>query len=118
MSGMNMSEENITNLQENLTLIRRAAGWSVNEFADILGVTRQTIFNLETCRHKMSKTQYIAITAVFNAVSKLNPDNYILKYLVETKEITPKVNAFLSGAIDLGLDNEIVKESMNRLVAK
>lgn len=37
----------IERLQEHLLLIRRAVGWTAEEFGERIGVTRQTINNLE-----------------------------------------------------------------------
>ena len=47
----------IERLQDNLLLIRRAAGWTAEEFGEKIGVTRQTINNLEAKRNKINKTQ-------------------------------------------------------------
>ena len=47
----------IERLQDNLLLIRRAAGWTAEEFGERIGVTRQTINNLEAKRNKLNKTQ-------------------------------------------------------------
>ena len=57
----------IERLQDNLLLIRRAAGWTAEEFGEKIGVTRQTINNLEAKRNKLNKTQYIAMRAVIEA---------------------------------------------------
>ena len=53
-------------LQENLKLIRRSAGWTIEELANKIGVTKQTIINLEGLKSKMTKTTYIAIRAVLS----------------------------------------------------
>ena len=39
--------EEIIRMQENLLLIRRTVGWTAEEFGDRIGVTRQTINNIE-----------------------------------------------------------------------
>ena len=60
-----MSE--IERLQEHLLLIRRSLGWTAVEFGEKIGVTRQTINNLEandSRKAKLSKTQYLAIRKV------------------------------------------------------
>ena len=56
----------IERLQDNLALIRKAGGWSAEEFGDMIGVTKQTISNLENKKTPLSKTQYIAIRAVLD----------------------------------------------------
>ena len=58
--------DEIIRLQKYLSLLRTTANWSVQEFADMLGVTRQTINNLEKKDPiKMSKVQYLAIRSLF-----------------------------------------------------
>lgn len=57
----------IGKFQENLSIIRKVAGWTTQELADELGVARQTISNLETGKTPMSKLQYLALRTVFNA---------------------------------------------------
>ncbi len=59
--------DEIERLQEILLLIRRTVGWTAEEFGDKIGVTRQTINNLEAKRNNLTKTQYIAIRAVLDA---------------------------------------------------
>ena len=74
----------IERLQDNLLLIRRAAGWTAEEFGERIGVTRQTINNLEAKRNKLNKTQYIAMRAVLDAEMVVSPeDTEILKCLLE-----------------------------------
>ena len=63
---MDCAEIDVEKLQNNLLLIRKAGGWSAEEFGDMIGVTKQTISNLENKKTKMTKTQYIAIRAVLD----------------------------------------------------
>ena len=77
--------EEISRMQKNLLLIRRLAGWSAKEFGNRIGVTRQTINNIESGRSKLTKTQYIAMRYVLDAEMKESPDNTaILKDVLET----------------------------------
>lgn len=81
----------IERLQDNLLLIRRAAGWTAEDFGERIGVTRQTINNLEAKRNKLTKTQYIAIRAVLDAEMAESPDDtemikYLLDILVDNPE--------------------------------
>lgn len=77
-----MSE--IERLQDNLLLIRRAAGWTAEEFGEKIGVTRQTINNLEAKRNKLNKTQYIAMRAVIEAeMAKAPEETEMLGCLLE-----------------------------------
>ncbi|NLI70076.1 MAG: helix-turn-helix transcriptional regulator [Firmicutes bacterium] len=74
----------IERLQEHLLLIRRAAGWTAEEFGERIGVTRQTINNLEAKRNKLNKTQYIAIRTVLDAEMVGFPeDTEMLKCLLD-----------------------------------
>lgn len=78
-------------LQENLLLIRRCAGWTAAELGDRIGVTRQTINNLESNArdsegHKkftLSKTQYLAIRKVLDDEIASSPsDTEMLKSIL------------------------------------
>lgn len=70
-----MATENlieIEKLQDNLPSLRKLAGWTAEDLGDKVGVTKQTISNLETGRTKMSKIQYIAIRAVLDYEAQSN----------------------------------------------
>lgn len=66
--------EEIQRMQDNLLLIRRSVGWTASEFGDQIGVTRQTINNIESGRNKLTKTQYIAMRSVIDAEIVRHPD--------------------------------------------
>ena len=61
-------------MQNNLLLIRRTIGWTAAEFGDQIGVTRQTINNIESGRNKLTKTQYIAMRSVIDAEIVKHPE--------------------------------------------
>ena len=71
----------ISRLQDNLMLLRTTAEWSVQDMADLLDVTRQTINNLETQKTKMSKIQYLAIRSCFSYEIE-KKDNKVLAQLL------------------------------------
>lgn len=76
--------EEIIRMQNNLLLIRRAVGWTAEEFGEKIGVTRQTINNIESGRNKLTKTQYIAMRCVLDAEMVQNPeDTEMLKVLLD-----------------------------------
>ena len=76
--------EEIIRMQENLLLIRRAVGWTAEEFGEKIGVTRQTINNIESGRNKLTKTQYIAMRSVLDAEMVQKPeDTEMLKVLLD-----------------------------------
>ena len=56
----NADESIISRFQENLETIRKVAGWTSQELADEIGVTRQTISNLESGRSKMGTVNNLA----------------------------------------------------------
>ena len=66
--------EEIQRMQDNLLLIRRAIGWTASEFGEQIGVTRQTINNIESGRNKLTKTQYIAMRSVIDAEIIKHPE--------------------------------------------
>ncbi|ERL09711.1 helix-turn-helix transcriptional regulator [Olsenella profusa] len=61
-----VDQKKIKQMQDNLGAIRRVAGWTAEQFGDSIGVTRQTISNLERGKTALSKTQYLAIRTVLN----------------------------------------------------
>ena len=76
--------EEIARMQEHLLLIRRAVGWTAEEFGQRIGVTRQTINNLESGRNKLTKTQYLAMRSVLDAEMLQSPeDTGMLRLLLE-----------------------------------
>ncbi len=58
--------DEIACMQKHLLLIRRTVGWTAGEFGEKIGVTRQTINNIEAGRNKLTKTQYIAMRSVLD----------------------------------------------------
>lgn len=76
--------EEIIRLQNNLLLIRRTVGWTAEEFGEKIGVTRQTINNIESGRNKLTKTQYIAMRSILDAEMIQKPDDTgMLKVLLD-----------------------------------
>lgn len=83
--------EEIIRMQNNLLLIRRIVGWTAEEFGERIGVTRQTINNIENGRNKLTKTQYIAMRSVLDAEIAQYPEETemlrtILEILVDNPE--------------------------------
>ncbi|MDE6916426.1 MAG: helix-turn-helix transcriptional regulator [Lachnospiraceae bacterium] len=71
-------------LQEHLLLIRRTVGWTAEEFGERIGVTRQTINNLEAGRNKLNKTQYIAMRSVLDAeMNQYQEETEMLKLILD-----------------------------------
>ena len=53
MAIKNDKEHQIELLQTNLQTIRKIAGWTIEDFGDRLGVSKQTISNLENAKTQM-----------------------------------------------------------------
>ena len=118
------TESEILLLQDNLQPIRNAGGWTLEELGDMIGVTKQTMSNLENKKTEMSRTQYIALRAVLDYEIENNPENTVLpaaldlfldpdKYSPEQKA---NVNAFISGARKSGMDSAAIVAGIASLV--
>ena len=110
------TESEVLLLQDNLQSIRNAGGWTLEELGDMIGVTKQTMSNLENKKTEMSRTQYIALRAVLDYEIENNPENTVLptaldlfldpdKYSPEQKA---NVNAFITGARKSGMDSAAI----------
>ena len=110
----NYTEKEIKKLQDNLLLIRKIGGWSAEEFGEMIGVSKQTISNLENKKTAMTKTQYIAIRAVLDYEIAEHPENKALSSAVNltlnsdnlTDENKKSALAFIDGATKVELDNK------------
>lgn len=65
-------EDYIVRFEPHLLLTRRLIGWSAAAFGEKIGVSRQTINNLETGRSHLSKTEYLLIRRVLE--DEFDPD--------------------------------------------
>ena len=62
----------IQKLQRNLSSLRKLAGWTAEDLGKKVGVTKQTVSNLENFRTSMSKLQYIALRTVLDYEAQRN----------------------------------------------
>ena len=76
-------EKQINRLQQNLSTIRRIAGWTTEQMGEKIGVTKQTISNLENGKTPMNFTQYIAIRAILDCEIEANTSNEVLPKAVD-----------------------------------
>ena len=95
----NRSRE-IQRLQQNLSSIRKIAGWNAETLGNKIGVTKQTISNLENRKTTMSFAQYIALRSVLDVEIAGNNENDVL----------PKVVALL-----LDSDDELDDDNYSRV---
>lgn len=85
----------IETMQMSLKQIRQVLGFGVQEFGDLIGLTRQTINNLETQKNKMSSTQYVAICAIIDNCTKNKPELLpILSTILCSNENDYSINVF------------------------
>ena len=75
-------EIQIKRLQESLSSIRKIAGWTAEVLGNKIGVTKQTISNLENKKTPMNFTQYIAIRSVLDYEIANNKENEVLPKVV------------------------------------
>lgn len=100
----NFRESQILAMQKSLKIIRNELGYTSKEFSDFIGVSRQTINNLESLKTSMSANQYIAICALLDLKISEEPD-----LLVSIKRILIK-NSSDSKLFTFIEDNSFVKK--------
>ncbi len=121
------SREPIEKLQKNLQAIRQAGGWTAEEFGNMIGVTKQTVRNLENHVTEMTKTQYIATRTILDYETEHNPDNQILgnlvKYLLDSEKMTDEEQekaesavAYISGARNAKMDKAAIYKGVAALI--
>jgi len=97
--SLNDRDTQIQRLQQSLSSIRKIAGWTAEMLGNKIGVTKQTISNLENKKSTMNFTQYIAIRSVLDVEIENNKEN----------EVLPKVVALLLDSDDALDENEYSK---------
>lgn len=87
-----IEQEQIDRLQTNLSILRSIAGWKADELGEMLGLTKQSVSNIEHGKTKLTKAQYIAIRALIDEQIKTDTENQTLSYiahlLLDTEELT------------------------------
>ncbi len=79
---LNERNEQIKRLQQNLSSIRKIAGWTAEVLGEKIGVTKQTISNIENNKSTMNFSLYIAIRSVLDAEITNNKENELLPKVV------------------------------------
>ncbi|MDE6834001.1 MAG: helix-turn-helix domain-containing protein [Ruminococcus sp.] len=64
----------IDTMQISLRRIRQVIGLGVQEFSDVVGITRQSLNNLESLKVKMSAIQFVAVCAVIDHFVESQPE--------------------------------------------
>lgn len=122
------SDSDKQKLQNNLALIRKLAGWTSADLGELIGVTKQTISNLENNRTPMTKTQYIAIRAMIDYEISSNKDTTALAQVVhllldaddiseDDQQKLDTTMAYVSGAKEKGLNSAAIVAGMTALFA-
>ena len=119
----------VKRLQQSLSSIRKIAGWTAEELGDRIGVTKQTISNLENNKTEMSFTQYIAIRAVLDCEIADNPENELLPQVIrilldqDEADISAEEYEKLKSSVDTvaaaaagGASDEALKTTFSSLV--
>ena len=83
-------ERMIAIMQSSLRQIRQLCGWSAKDLGEYMGVTRQTINNIETKKTIMSTTQYVALCAVLDKRAEKEP--HILRAAIAILEGNTSMN--------------------------
>ena len=103
MENEKQSAITIMRLQDNLSTLRKICGWTTQQLGDKIGVTKQTISNLENGKTTMSKLQYMGLRLVFQ----------------DEVEVSSSENAkLLKLAMDKLLDAELSSEEMDEYESK
>ena len=74
-----VTAERITRMQKSLSTLRKVAGWSAEEFAKELDVTRQTVVNLESGKTEMTKVEFVEKYAEKTGMSKKDAIKQVAK---------------------------------------
>lgn len=113
-------------LQDSLPIIRRAGGWTAEEFGSMIGVTKQTISNLENKKTPMNKTQYIAIRTILDYEMAERRDDTSFATIVNLclntdglgADNLKKVQTYVAGATKTGLDAVAIVSGIVSLVGE
>ena len=78
----NEHDTRLERLQDNLPAIRKIAGWRAVDLGNLLGITKQSVSNLETHKSTITLVQYIAIRHMIDFQVAAHPENTALARIV------------------------------------
>lgn len=78
----NEQDTRLERLQDNLPAIRKIAGWRAVDLGNLLGITKQSVSNLETRKSTITLTQYIAIRHMIDFQIASHAENTALSRIV------------------------------------
>lgn len=74
-----ITNEDIAYFQKNLRTIRSVAGKTLENVGSWIGLTKQSISNMESHRTRMTKAQYIALRVAFEQyISSIQDTNKVM----------------------------------------
>lgn len=81
--------------RQNLSTIRKFAGWSGAHLAELLDISNMTIYRLESTPNSMSVVQYLAIEKLFSDEILYGNDTlaFVRGYLVYYNDVPEKAKA-------------------------
>lgn len=75
--------------RKNLVNIRHILGITAKELGEKIGVTRQTINNIESGRNKLNLTQFLAIKYVFeHELEVTDAQEKIIRHIINDENVT------------------------------
>ena len=83
-------DKKIEIMQHNLVHIRKRLGLSGKDFGEMIGVTKQTISNIESGRTKLTMTMYLAIMYVLEKdflPNMIDNERYVILKMLNKKVI-------------------------------
>lgn len=84
MNDIEKKQKQTKLLQQNLRSIRQIAGWTAEQLGEKIGVTKQTISDLENIKRPMNLTQYLALRSILNEEISSNSNNAaLLRQVIE-----------------------------------
>ena len=100
---MKLNGDAVERLRRDLPTIRNIVGWSAEHLAELLGVSRVTVVNLENTENKMSKIQYLAIRALLQDEIEANNNvtlKSVLTVLVDRDNVSEKLKQELRDQVE------------------
>ena len=110
----------IIRLQGSLSTLRKVAGWSAEDLGNLLGVTRQTIVNLESGQTTMTQIQYIAIRAILEAEAHSNSNETLKKLIsimIDEDDVSEEERSKLKETVDTAVSS-VGKRSGSAVASK
>lgn len=117
MDDLLISEIEKNKLQDSLVTLRTIVGWNAQEFASLIGVSRQYYSELENKSRKLTQSMTLAILYVYEKVGKNNSDlNNVLKAILQEDGLTTEQCRSLSNYISSERKKKTTELNANRAV--